>query len=106
MSSNVKGLGFIREVLFERALDLRVSPHGEIRCSDCSAPGWRCQKRQRKHLFLPRGYNGDPHVTIFTPWTEQEVLEHLEAGWGECGVLDLEVEFLLKDVPEVPEISD
>lgn len=53
------------------------------------------QKRQHKHLFLPRDYDGAPNSATYTPWTEQEVLEHLEVGWGEGGVSDLAVEFLL-----------
>lgn len=60
------------------------------------------QKRQQSHLFLPRGYDGDPNLATFTPWSESEVLEHLEVGWGDGGVSDLEIEFLLKSVSEAP----
>jgi hypothetical protein len=59
------------------------------------------RKKEHKHLFLPKGFDGDQTSAILTPWTDQEVLEHLEAGWGAGAILDLELQFLFEGRPEV-----
>ena len=33
-------------------------------------------------LFLPKEYSSDPDASVFTPYTEAEVLAYLEKGWG------------------------
>ncbi|HAB39352.1 MAG TPA: hypothetical protein DCE52_15375 [Rhodobacteraceae bacterium] len=40
------------------------------------------RKTLHQHLFLPKDYSGSPTVSLYTPWTEAEVLSHLTAGWG------------------------
>lgn len=52
------------------------------------------RKTEHTHLFLPKGYSGDPHVATYQPWTEKEVLAHLEKGWGKGAVFDLRLSFL------------
>lgn len=52
------------------------------------------RKTEHTHLFLPKGYSGDPHVATYQPWTEREVLAHLEQGWGAGAVSDLGLSFL------------
>lgn len=52
------------------------------------------RKTEHVHLFLPKGYSGDPHAATYDPWTEEEVLRHLEKGWGERSVFNLRLEFL------------
>ena len=39
-------------------------------------------------------YSGDPHTSVFTPYTEAEVLAFLETGWGIGNVEDLRLSFL------------
>ena len=46
------------------------------------------------HLFLPKEYSGDPYASVFTPYTEAEVLSFLETGWGEGNITDLQLSFL------------
>ena len=41
------------------------------------------RKTTHRHLFLPKDYSGSPTTSIYTPWTEAEVLAHLATGWGE-----------------------
>ncbi|MDU8910060.1 hypothetical protein [Aestuariicoccus sp. MJ-SS9] len=62
----------------------------------------------RKHLFLPKnfkqflpdaGQDEGPFMATAHLWSPQEVQAHLEAGWGEGNVSDVELEFLLG--PEV-----
>lgn len=43
------------------------------------------------HLFLPIDYLGSPTVSLYTPWTEAEVLAHLKKGWGT--VTDLHLDY-------------
>jgi hypothetical protein len=52
------------------------------------------RKTEHTHLFLPEGYDGDPIAALYSPWTEQEVLDHLEKGWGKGAVSDLRLGFL------------
>ena len=47
-----------------------------------------------QHLFLPKDYSGSPTVSLYTPWTEAEVLSHLTAGWGQDTISDLKLEYL------------
>ena len=54
------------------------------------------RKTEHTHLFLPKGYSGDPHVATYQPWTEEEVLAHLEKGWGKGAVFDLRLSFLYR----------
>jgi hypothetical protein len=57
------------------------------------------RKTQHTHLFLPKGYVGDPHAAAFQPWTEEEVLRHLETGWGQGAVVNLSLAFLYETEP-------
>jgi hypothetical protein len=52
------------------------------------------RKTTHSHLFLPKKYSGDPHTSVFTPYTEAEVLSYLETGWGISNVEDLQLSFL------------
>ena len=52
------------------------------------------RKPPHSHLFLPKEYFGDPYASVFTPYTEAEVLSYLETGWGICNVEDLQLSFL------------
>ena len=52
------------------------------------------RKTTHSHLFLPKNYSGDPYASIFTPYTEAEVLSLLETGWGIGNVEDLQLSFL------------
>ena len=52
------------------------------------------RKTTHSHLFLPKEYSGDPHTSVFTPYTEAEVLSFLETGWGTGSVEDLQLSFL------------
>jgi hypothetical protein len=54
-----------------------------------------------RHLFLPKDYSGSPTASLYTPWTEAEVLAHLTAGWGEGAISDLKLEYLYGPEPEV-----
>ena len=59
------------------------------------------RKTTHQHLFLPKDYSGSPTASIYTPWTEAEVLAHLEQGWGVGAVTDLQLDYLYGPGPEV-----
>ena len=40
-------------------------------------------------------------VSLYTPWTEAEVLSHLTAGWSEGAISELKLEYLYGPEPEV-----
>jgi len=44
------------------------------------------RKTTHRHLFLPKDYSGSPTASLYTPWTEAEVLSHLATGWGEGAI--------------------
>ena len=50
--------------------------------------------RTDQHLFLPKDYSGSPTTSIYTPWTEAEVLAHLATGWGEGAITEFNLEYL------------
>ena len=52
------------------------------------------RKTIHSHLFLPKKYSSDPQTSVFTPYTEAEVLAFLETGWGIGNVEDLQLLFL------------
>ena len=52
-------------------------------------------------VFLPKDYSGRPTTSIYTPWTEAEVLAHLAAGWGGGAISNLKLEYLYGPEPEV-----
>ena len=52
------------------------------------------RKTTHSHLFLPKEYSGDPYASVFTPYSEAEVLSLLETGWGIGNVEDLQISFL------------
>ena len=54
-----------------------------------------------RHLFLPKDYSGSPTTSIYTPWTEAEVLSHLATGWGEGAITETTMEYLYGPEPEV-----
>ena len=53
------------------------------------------------HLYLPKDYSGSPTTSIYTPWTESEVLSYLITGWGEGAITELRLEYLYGPEPEV-----
>ncbi len=59
------------------------------------------RKTTHRHLFLPKDYSGSPTASLYTPWTEAEVLAHLATGWGEGAISDLQLEYLYGPEPEV-----
>jgi len=59
------------------------------------------RKTLHQHLFLPKDYSGSPADSLYTPWTEAEVLSHLTAGWGSGAITDLKLEYLYRPEPEV-----
>ncbi len=59
------------------------------------------RKTIHRHLYLPKDYSGSPTTSIYTPWTEAEVLSHLTAGWGEGAITELKLEYLYGPEPEV-----
>ena len=59
------------------------------------------RKTTHQHLFLPKDYSGSPTASLYTPWTEAEVLAHLEQGWGMGAVTDLQLDYLYGPEPEV-----
>ena len=59
------------------------------------------QQLTHRHLFLPKDYSGSPTASLYTPWTEAEVLAHLAAGWGVGAISDLQLEYLYGPEPEV-----
>ena len=42
-----------------------------------------------------------PPASLYTPWTEAEVLAHLTTGWGEGAITELKLEYLYGPEPEV-----
>ena len=54
-----------------------------------------------RHLYLPKDYSGSPTTSLYTPWTEAEVLSHLTTGWGEGAISELKLEYLYGPEPEV-----
>ena len=54
-----------------------------------------------QHLLLPKDYSGSPTVSLYTPWTEAEVLSYLTTGWGQDTISDLKLEYLYGPEPEV-----
>ena len=50
--------------------------------------------KTHQHLYLPKDYSGSPTTSLYTPWTEAEVLAHLTAGWGESAISELRLEYL------------
>ena len=59
------------------------------------------RKTTHQHLFLPKDYSGSPTVSLYTPWTEAELLSHLTAGWGSGAISDLKLEYLYGSEAEV-----
>ena len=59
------------------------------------------RKTSHRHLYLPKDYSGSPTTSIYTPWTEAEVLSHLATGWGVSAISDLQLEYLYGPEPEV-----
>tara|TARA_R110002073_G_C9484579_1_gene580285 strand:- start:343 stop:3543 length:3201 start_codon:yes stop_codon:yes gene_type:complete len=59
------------------------------------------RKTTHQHLFLPKDYSGSPTASIYTPWTEEEVLSHLATGWDEGAVTELKLEYLYGPEPAV-----
>jgi len=59
------------------------------------------QRLTHRNLFLPKDYSGSPTGSLYTPWTEAEVLAHLAAGWGEGAITELKLEYLYVPEPEV-----
>jgi hypothetical protein len=53
------------------------------------------------HLYLPKDYSGSPTASLYTPWTEAEVLAHLTTGWGEGAITQLKLEYLYGPEPGV-----
>lgn len=58
------------------------------------------RKTTHKHLFLPKDYSGEPVASLYTPWTEAEVLEHLGKDWGPDEIEDLKLEYLYESDAE------
>ena len=59
------------------------------------------RKTTHQHLFLPKDYSGSPTTSIYTPWTDAEVLSHLTAGWGSGAITELRLEYLYGPEAEV-----
>jgi len=59
------------------------------------------RKTTHQHLFLPKDYSGSPTTSIYTPWTEAEVLSHLTSGWDEGAITELKLEYLYGPEPAV-----
>jgi hypothetical protein len=59
------------------------------------------RKTIHQHLYLPKDYSGSPTVSLYTPWTEAEVLSHLASGWGDGAITGLTLEYLFRPEPEV-----
>ena len=59
------------------------------------------RKTLHQHLFLPKDYSGSPTVSLYTPWTDAEVLSYLTAGWGSDAISDLKLEYLYGPEAEV-----
>jgi len=61
----------------------------------------KIRKTTHQHLFLPKNYSGNPTATTFTPWTEEEIRDHLTSGWQDEEITELQVRFLFEGEPEV-----
>jgi len=59
------------------------------------------RKTIHQHLFLPKDYSGSPTVSLYTPWTDAEVLSYLTDGWGSGAISDLKLEYLYRAETEV-----
>jgi hypothetical protein len=59
------------------------------------------RKTIHQHIFLPKDYSGSPTASLYTPWTESEVLSLLAAGWGDGAITGLKLEYLFRPEPEV-----
>jgi hypothetical protein len=59
------------------------------------------RKTTHQHLYLPKDYSGSPTTSLYTPWTESEVLSHLAIGWDEGAITELKLEYLYGPEPEV-----
>ncbi|MDA9940836.1 hypothetical protein N9C18_02170, partial [Planktomarina temperata] len=59
------------------------------------------RKTTHQHLYFLKGYSGSPTASLYTPWTEAEVLAHLATGWGEGAITELKLEYLYGPEPEV-----
>jgi len=59
------------------------------------------RKTLHQHLFLPKDYSGSPTVSLYTPWTDAEVLSYLTDGWGQDAISDLKLEYLYRAETEV-----
>ncbi|MDA9954635.1 hypothetical protein N9D61_10095 [Planktomarina sp.] len=59
------------------------------------------RKTIHQHLYLPKDYSGSPTTSIYTPWTDAEVLSHLTIGWGEGAITKLRLEYLYGPEAEV-----
>ena len=59
------------------------------------------RKTTHQHLYLPKDYSGSPTTSLYTPWTEAEVLSHLTTGWGTGAITELRLEYLYGPEPEV-----
>ena len=65
----------------------------------CQKLIWR--KTPHRHLYLQKDYSGSPTTSLYTPWTEAEVLAHLATGWGADAISELQLEYLYGPEPEV-----
>ena len=59
------------------------------------------RKTTHRHLYLPKDYSGSPTTSLYTLWTEAEVLAHLATGWGADAISELQLEYLYGPKPEV-----
>ena len=59
------------------------------------------RKTTHRHLYFPKDYSGSPTTSIYTPWTESEVISHLTTGWGSGALTELTLEYLYGPEPEV-----
>jgi hypothetical protein len=59
------------------------------------------RKTTHRHLYLPKDYSGSPTTSLYTAWTEAEVLSHLATGWGKGAITELKLEYLYGPEPEV-----
>ena len=41
-------------------------------------------------------------VSLYTPWSEAEVLSHLATGWGEGAISELKLEYLYGPDTDIP----
>ena len=88
-ASDPKQLLAVLPVLLRTSAQLATFKAGKIR------------KTTHQHLFLPKNYSGNPTASTFTPWTEEEIRDHLTAGWQDEAITDLQVRFLFEGEPEV-----